>query len=218
MVLDWSGLTGYPGFVYRGLNLRQEISVGAANFPFAIVVERYRDTEGAVRGILEYPPTLVSMQAQNTDRGIARPEFESDEGDSGALRRKIEVDMNEGTSDVDALSGETWRPDASRDETEKLEKEGAVYRVLVYEVAHHTPANCKKRMIAPWVSICQRKNGAERIEGHSESMPDPPGSRFLELDLLDGGLMATADCCVHFACTGRLCKNLSSVLFPPRSN
>jgi hypothetical protein len=200
------------------LDLRQEISDGAANLPSALVVERYRDTEGAVRGILEYPPTLMRMQSQNTDRGIVRREFVSDEGDSGALRRKTEVDMNEGTSDVDALFGETWRPDASHDERERLEKAGVVYRVLVYEKAHHTPANCKKRMTAPWVSICQRKNGAERIERHSESMPDPLGSRFLELDLLDGGLMATADCCVHFACTDRLCKNLSSLLFPPRSN
>jgi hypothetical protein len=92
------------------------------------------------------------MQSQNTDRGIAGREFESDGGDLGALRRKIDVDMNEGTSDVDALSGETWRPDASRNEAEKLEKAEVVYRVFVYEEAK-TPANCKKRLTALCVSF-----------------------------------------------------------------
>jgi hypothetical protein len=81
MVLDWSGLTGYRGIVCRGWDLRRGINVGAANFPVVLVVERYRDTEVAVRGILEYPPTLTRMQSQNTDRGIARRKFGSDEGD-----------------------------------------------------------------------------------------------------------------------------------------
>lgn len=78
-----------------------------------------------------------------------------------------------------------------------------VNRVLVYEKAHHTLANYKKRMIALVVSIYQRRKNEEgKIERHSVMTPDPPGPQFPRLGLQDGGLKATAYCCVHLACTG----------------
>ena len=52
------------------------------------------------------------------------------------------------------------------------------------------------------VSIVRmRKNDEGRMEGHSETTPDPPGPLFPRPDLQNGGWMARDDF-VHFACTG----------------